>query len=137
MVIPGDNEAPSWAELLEDPSFVRAVTATDVLLASHHGRDAGYSDELFEAMGRPKLVIISDGRFGDTSATDRYSKQATDWTVRDSLGLAEVRKCVTTRCDGHITVGIGWSTDPQYKNFLSVTTSNTNIDALTKRALGI
>src|SRR4029077_10477788 len=51
MVLPGDNEAPSWNELLADPTFVAAVKGADVLLASHHGRDAGYCADLFEAMG--------------------------------------------------------------------------------------
>ena len=137
MVIPGDNEAPSWDELLEIPSFVAAVMGADIFLASHHGRDAGYSNELFEAIGSPKLVIISDGRFGDTSATDRYSKEATGWLVHDSLGSSEIRRCVTTRCDGHITVRFGWSTDPQYRNFLTVTTSKINMSELAKRAFGL
>jgi len=123
MVIPGDNEEPSWKELLNDPAFVAAVKSADVLLASHHGREAGYSAELFETMGKPRLVIISDGRFGDTSATDRYTKQATGWTVFDAPGSSDTRYCVTTRSDGHITIKFGLTTnDPPYRNFLNVTT---------------
>jgi competence protein ComEC len=55
MVIAGDNESPSWKELLNDPTFVTAIKGANVLLASHHGRDAGYSADLFEATGKPKL----------------------------------------------------------------------------------
>ena len=137
VVIPGDNEAPSWKELLRDLGFVTAISGADVLVASHHGRDAGYCPELFEAMGKPRLVVVSDGRFGDTSATDRYSKQATGWTVYDSLGQADTRNCVTTRCDGHISIKLGWTVnDPKYASFLTVTTSNVNVGALTRAALG-
>src|SRR5262249_51881544 len=33
VLIPGDNEAASWRELLENPAFVEAITGTDILLA--------------------------------------------------------------------------------------------------------
>jgi beta-lactamase superfamily II metal-dependent hydrolase len=136
VVIPGDNESPSWNELLLDPKFVAAIRGTDVLLASHHGRDAGYSAELFEVMGKPKLVVVSDGRFGDTSATDRYSNQASGWTVYDAAGASDTRKCLTTRNDGHIAVNFGWSVnDPQHVNVLNVTTSKVNANALKARML--
>jgi ADP-ribose pyrophosphatase YjhB (NUDIX family) len=133
MVIPGDNEGPSWNELLRDLTFVMAIKGTDVFLASHHGRDAGYSSDLFKAMGKPRLIVISDGRFCETSATGRYSSQATGWTVYDAAGAAEVRKCVTTRCDGHITIKFGWNADSG--NFRNVTTSKINSNALLARIL--
>src|SRR5262245_48318230 len=75
VLIPGDNEAVSWKELLESPHFVAAIRGTDILLAPHHGREAGFSAELFKHIN-PWLVIISDGSFSDTSATDRYARQA-------------------------------------------------------------
>lgn len=43
LLIPGDNEPPSWEELLANPNFVSAIQATDVLLAPHHGRDSGFA----------------------------------------------------------------------------------------------
>jgi beta-lactamase superfamily II metal-dependent hydrolase len=134
MVIPGDNEAPSWKELLADLSFRAAVSGADVLLAPHHGREAGWCAELFEAMGKPRLVLISDGRFGDTSATDRYSKQARGWTVYDAAGTSETRNCVTTRSDGHITLKFGWQNNTP-GNFLNVTTSKVNTGSLLARLL--
>jgi hypothetical protein len=96
----------------------------------------GWCPELFEAMGRPKLVVVSDGRFGDTSATDRYSKQATGWTVFAVDGTSENRNCVTTRCDGHITITLDRSQDPRYVNTLNVRTSKENIHRLAAHILG-
>ena len=137
VVIPGDNEAPSWKELLNGLAFQAAVRGADVLLAPHHGREAGYCSELFDAMGKPRLVVISDGRFCDTSATDRYSKQAIGWTVYDSTGGSKTRKCVTTRSDGHITIKIGWNAnDPSQGSFLNVTTSKTDLSYLVQQLLG-
>lgn len=136
MVIPGDNESPSWNELLSDASFTAAVSGADVLLAPHHGREAGWCAELFEAMGKPRLMLVSDGRFGDTSATDRYSKQARGWTVHDAAGTSDTRNCVTTRSDGHITVKFGWNNNnPLQGNFLNVTTSKVNTSSLLARIL--
>jgi len=137
MVIPGDNEAPSWTELLENPGFVSAVRGADILLASHHGRDAGYCGELFEAMGKPMLVVVSDGRFGYTSATSRYSNQATGWAVFDGANSKETRNCLTTRCDGDITINFGWNNDGASQTpYLNVRTSKVNTNAILRRILG-
>lgn len=126
ILIPGDNEPASWRELLEDRSFVRAIQGTDVLIASHHGRESGYCSELFDSMYRqPKLVVISDGRFCDTSATSRYCSKVTGWTVFDPSGDNETRYCLTTRKDGHVTIRCGWNLlSPGSPNYLGVTTSN-------------
>ncbi len=110
MLIPGDNEPASWNELLEDNAFVTAIAGTDVLLAPHHGRDSGFSDALFEHIS-PRLVVVSDGRFSDTSATDRYSKKASGWTCHKRGGGTEERKCITTRNDGVIVVKFGRGAD--------------------------
>lgn len=117
-LIPGDNEPPSWKELLEDESFVEAIRGTDIFLASHHGRESGYHADLFDHF-TPKLVIVSDGRFGDTSATDRYSDVAEGWTVHSRSGGSSKRYCVTTRQDGVITVKVGTGTED--KTYLEVT----------------
>lgn len=72
IIIPGDNEPPSWNELLEHDDFILAIKDADILVAPHHGRQSGFSSKLFEYIN-PKLTIISDGPSGNTSATDLYS----------------------------------------------------------------
>ncbi|HYT89871.1 MAG TPA: MBL fold metallo-hydrolase [Gemmataceae bacterium] len=120
ILIPGDNESPSWKELLELPHFVSAIKGTDILLAPHHGREAGYSVELFKHIN-PWLVIISDGSFSDTSATDRYSKQAKGLQVqRRTNGARLERKCVTTRNDDYIAVELGTNSQTR-RRFIHVT----------------
>jgi beta-lactamase superfamily II metal-dependent hydrolase len=137
MVIPGDNESPSWKELLRDTKFVAAVSGAHILFASHHGREAGYCSELFDAMGQPKLVVVSDGAFGDTSATSRYSNHANGWEVFDAAGSSDIRYCLTTRCDGHITIKLGWIANrPENGNFLNVTTSKVSVAKLVTRHVG-
>jgi len=106
IMIPGDNEPASWKELLQRQDFLNAIRYTDIFVAPHHGRDSGYCAELFQKIS-PKLIIISDGRFCDTSATSRYSQQATGWLVHKRGSGSVERKCVTTRNDGVINVYLG------------------------------
>jgi beta-lactamase superfamily II metal-dependent hydrolase len=107
VLIPGDNESPSWKELLGQPNFVSAIKGTDILLVPHHGREAGYSADLFKHIN-PWLVIVSDGSFSDTSATDRYGRQARGLRVQRRTDKSWVeRKCVTTRSDDYVTVDLG------------------------------
>jgi competence protein ComEC len=103
LVIPGDNEPPSWAELLGESGFKEAVKGTDILIAPHHGRDSGYSKELFEVIA-PRLTIVSDGDAYDTTAVQRYSARSTGMVVQRRVGGQTERKCVTTRNDGPIVV---------------------------------
>jgi beta-lactamase superfamily II metal-dependent hydrolase len=118
IIIPGDNESPSWNELLDDTTFKSAIKGTDILLASHHGRESGYSAVLFEHFS-PYLTIVSDGSETDTSATDRYSKKSRGWKVHKRNGASEERKCVTTRNDGVIVVEFGLNQENQ--PYMSVT----------------
>ncbi|MGO9228832.1 MAG: ComEC/Rec2 family competence protein [Bryobacteraceae bacterium] len=119
MLVPGDNEPASWDELLSSADFVRAIANTDIMLAPHHGRDSGFSAALFKHIA-PRLAVVSDGRFRETSATDRYSRQAAGWTVHKRSGGSEERKCVTTRNDGVIVVKFGRNQSDS-KPFIEVT----------------
>jgi|SRR4051794_15938453 len=102
IVIPGDNEPPSWRSLLTQPDFRVAVTGTNVFMASHHGRQSGYCSELFDLV-KPNLCVISDREVCDTNAGPRYSERATGWSLKSrSTGKSEKRYAVTTRCDGYI-----------------------------------
>ena len=106
VIIPGDNEPPSWKELLEDSEFVSAIKNADILLAPHHGRESGFCKEIFEHFS-PYLTVISDGRFCDTSATNRYCNVTRGWKVHYRSGGSEERKCLTTRNDGFVVVKLG------------------------------
>lgn len=119
ILLPGDNEPESWQELLRSGEFREAVKGTDIFLASHHGRDSGYYADLFSYF-TPKLVVISDGRYCDASATDRYSQIASGWIVHSRSGSDVKRNCVTTRNDGDIVINIGID-ETDGRPFLSVT----------------
>ena len=100
IMIPGDNESESWKKLIQRSSFLDAAKNFDILLAPHHGRKSGYCPELFEAVGKPYLTVISDGAYCDTSATGNYGSQSRGWLVHYPDDTSEKRLCVTTRKDG-------------------------------------
>jgi len=119
ILLPGDNEAASWAELLMQPRFVEAIKGTNVLIAPHHGREAGYSSDLMAKIS-PKLVIISDTDHGSTSVTDKYYTHAAGWNIWSrSKKEYETRYCVTTRSDDSIVLDMYRADDG--KNRLNVT----------------
>jgi competence protein ComEC len=118
ILMTGDNEGPSWEELLNNDQFKTAISGTDIFLAPHHGRDSGFYSDLFKYIN-PRLTIISDGDVCDTSATDRYRNVTTGWKVHHRKGGSEERFCVTTRNDGSIKVQLGID-DTSQKPFIYV-----------------
>ena len=104
IIIPGDNENPSWNELLERNDFQEAIKDTNVLVASHHGRESGFSSALFDHIS-PFITIISDGPAGETCVRDRYYQKTQGWFVRkNGSSTMTERRCLTTRNDGAIVV---------------------------------
>lgn len=106
VVVPGDNEACSFDELLAWPEFRSAVANADVILAPHHGRQAGTHAEFLELVN-PRLCVISDGRATETNAVSNYSSAARGMYVRRRSGGTSIRNCLSTRRDGTIRVDFG------------------------------
>ena len=106
IVIPGDNESCSFDELMKQSSFKKAVKNADILLAPHHGRKSGYNSEFVDLVS-PKLTIVSDGRFCDTSYNGTYSSKSSGWTVHKRDGTKNTRYCLTTNSDGDIYASFG------------------------------
>jgi len=103
-VYPGDIESRGWSELLQKDDFVRDLKTTAFFVASHHGREAGFLQEVMD-IAKPKLVIVSDSEFKDTSVTGRYSNQASGFRVTDENNdVTENRKVVSTRSDGRVMI---------------------------------
>ncbi|MBK7812101.1 MAG: MBL fold metallo-hydrolase [Saprospiraceae bacterium] len=117
VVIPGDNEACSFEELMKYESFKASVKDSDVLLAPHHGRENGYHND-FVNLVNPRLTVVSDGRFCDTSANGRYSQKSRGIKVIKGNVTSSERKCLTTNSDGEVCVMFGYKDD--MSRFLSV-----------------
>lgn len=97
IVIPGDLECEGWLELMKQPAFCQCLRETNFFIASHHGRNAGYAEEVFEYC-KPHIILLSDKSIVHDSQEHDYSKHAKG--VKWSNG--QIRRVLTTRCDGHI-----------------------------------
>jgi competence protein ComEC len=76
LVVTGDTQVEQWD--IVDSSRLREAS---VFLASHHGRENGFSERIMKAM-KPQRIIISDGEPADTDATAKYEKFAPVSTTR-------------------------------------------------------
>lgn len=117
VVVPGDNETQSLERFMELDSFKNATSNAYILLAPHHGRESGYCSEFVKHVN-PSLTIVSDGKYCDTSANNRYSQNSSGWKVHKNNGTSSDRKCITTNSDGEVFVEFGYDND---NRFLSVT----------------
>jgi len=102
IVFPGDIEKKGWEEFLKDRNFREWLGKTKVFLASHHGRISGYCEDVFKYCS-PTIIIISDKAIEhETQLHDEYAKHASGLWFGENL-----RKVLTTRKDGKITIEIG------------------------------
>lgn len=104
VVFPGDLECEGWRTLLVNPAFRRDLARVKVFVASHHAREGGYCAEVFDYCS-PEVVVVSDGpRLFDTQKHDLYSQHASGIVWSLPGGHREVRRVLTTRCDGHLRI---------------------------------
>lgn len=99
IVIPGDLESRGWAKLLEREDFRRELRTANVFVASHHGRESGYHQPVFD-LCRPQLIVVSDGpmQYLTQEMSNQYARHASGIRVR-----GEIRRVLTTRSDGTVT----------------------------------
>ena len=105
IIIPGDIEAAGWKVLLEHLNFQQAIKGATIFVASHHGREAGFHSDVFDYF-KPDIVIVSDGKYSDTSITDRYRYYAEGRVVKSKNTGFVKRYVLTTRNDGAIYIKI-------------------------------
>ena len=88
--------------------FLEAISNADILLAPHHGRKSGYCDDFVNTVN-PRLTVVSDSKFCDTSYNAQYTNKSRGWTVhKTSNGTSRERKCLTTASDGEVVAHFGY-----------------------------
>jgi beta-lactamase superfamily II metal-dependent hydrolase len=118
----GDMEKAGWERLLLNPWFVARLRDVNVYVASHHGRENGICDGLFEHMS-PQLIVFSDGteEFETQETTGWYARRSSGAkvTMKPSSGMGvRQRKVMTTRRDGTISIDVAndgwWTVTPEH-----------------------
>jgi beta-lactamase superfamily II metal-dependent hydrolase len=96
IIFPGDMEKAGWRRLLANPAFVQELQDVNLFVASHHGRENGYCQEVMSLCPRINAVIISDKKKGYQSQNvDAYRRHAIGVTMQNG----ETRRVLTTRRD--------------------------------------
>lgn len=109
MIFPGDVETTGWESLLQGDPFREHLSRVTTFVASRHGRESGYLEEVFD-LCNPEIMIISDESIQyDTQEVD-YAPHATG--VQWDTG--ETRSVLTTRNDGMIRIVAGLDGSRQY-----------------------
>jgi hypothetical protein len=102
IVFPGDLERPGWLAHLQNPAFRSALSRVKIFVASHHGRENGYCEEVFQWC-KPDLIVISDTAKQYNSQEHCYDDHAAGLEFRRNGASIGKRYVLTTRSDGHIT----------------------------------
>ena len=103
IVFPGDLEKAGWTAHLKNPAFRLALSRVKVFVSSHHGRENGYCEEVFQWC-KPDLIVISDTGKQYDSQEHCYDKHANGREFfRNDMSVGK-RYVLTTRSDGHITI---------------------------------
>lgn len=111
MLFGGDLERAGWLELLKIPNFCADLASVRVIVGSHHGRESGKCEELFN-LCKPEIVIFSDdSKRYDTQETDAWYRQRVhgipDLSRQPtSFGTTSKRHVLTTRSDGTLTIDV-------------------------------
>lgn len=108
----GDISSTGWDRLIDQDGarFVRMLDKTNFFMASHHGREEGYNDDILNYMRSLRMVFISDKYVQPTSITKWYSEQCLGWQITNEHdGSIRLRYVLTTRNDGRIKLKVSLS----------------------------
>ncbi|HEM7945940.1 TPA: hypothetical protein U2L45_004866 [Citrobacter freundii] len=102
ILFPGDLEKAGWRALLQRQDFLAELSGTGVLVASHHGRESGFCQDVFDHF-TPSAVVISDKPIEhETQRTvPDYRRVVRDQGVRVRTTMKN-RHVLTTRRDGWV-----------------------------------
>lgn len=98
-IIPGDLERAGWDKLMTRQDFVDELAGVNVFIASHHGREGGYHEDVFRVCS-PHVVVFSDSEIqhGTQEMSQTYAEHASGITFN-----GETRYVLSTRNDGTLT----------------------------------
>ena len=103
--IAGDLEKSAWEIILQKEEVQNELRATNIFVAPHHGRENGFSQEIFEYCS-PEVIIISDKNIvhqTQEGLAQLYSSKVSGIGINFD---GSPRKVLTTRNDGHILISL-------------------------------
>ena len=107
ILFPGDMEKAGWLRLLDNPAFCEELKGTNILVASHHGRENGFCEEIFDHF-KPDAVVISDKPI--VHETQRMVPDYREVVRSEGVFVRTTqkrRRVLTPRRDGNINFVVG------------------------------
>ncbi|MGO4379761.1 ComEC/Rec2 family competence protein [Pseudoduganella sp. RAF53_2] len=103
ILFPGDLEVAGWRALLKNAEFCRMLKRTNIFVASHHGRQSGFCDEVFNHANPDAFVISDKSKVHTTQETLPDYRNVVDKKGLFVRTTGKTRHVLTTRRDGTIT----------------------------------
>jgi competence protein ComEC len=98
-----DIKEKGWDELItKNKDFREFAQKTTIYIAAHHGNKSGYSSKLFELF-KPKLTIISAGRYREFDGTSLYDAVTKGMTIHNGKE-SKSAKVISTRNNGNMKI---------------------------------
>lgn len=116
--IPGDLDSPAWEKLLLKDGVKSKLKETLIFVASHHGREDGYNEKIFEYC-LPEVIVLSDKDIGHKTQegqTQLYASKVKSKGVVFNDNNTNLRKTLTTRSDGNLWIRIEEDGTRTYKS---------------------
>ena len=115
--IPGDLTVPAWEKHLQNGNVTALLSASDIFIASHHGREDGFNEKVF-LYCNPECVILSDKHLihgTQEGMSSKYGGIVQGNGIVLNGDVSDLRKTLTTRNDGHIWIKINADGTRTYK----------------------
>lgn len=117
--IPGDLEQKAWQKIMLKSNVLSWLSATNIFVASHHGRQNGYESQIFDYC-KPECIIMSDKSImhnTQVSMASIYGQHVVGNGIVLNDDSYNPRKVLTTRNDGHIWIHVSDNGYRSYKTF--------------------
>jgi hypothetical protein len=117
--IPGDLTGPAWEKHLLNQNVRTLLGSTNIFVASHHGRQDGYNENVFKYCN-PEVIILSDKNIIHSTQeglTQKYAGKIKGNGIIFNGDSTNLRKVLTTRSDGHLWIRIEENGTRAYKSF--------------------
>jgi len=117
--MPGDLTSDAWCKILKKAKVLELLKQTQIFVASHHGREDGYNENIFKHC-RPEVIILSDKDIihkTQEGQTKTYAGEVKGNGIILNDKTDQPRKVLTTRSDKHIWIRIEDNGTRIYKSF--------------------
>lgn len=117
--VPGDLTSSAWDKILLKNDVTTLLKGTNIFIASHHGREDGFNENIFNYC-KPECIVLSDKYIihgTQEGMSSKYGNYVNGNGIILNGNNNDLRKTLTTRSDGHIWIRINDDGSRVYNTF--------------------